>query len=448
MQENLNRGLVVTTHYSGVGTAEKAVAIVADGNAAFHSACDLNSACREVLLHHEPDSAPEHVFDDLCARPPAPIVDQLRAKLKTFQAQIHARTSTSSTGAESAQDIQQVGVKWVTVAMEVLAQWEPTRHDSAFCHRHGRACPTCPPRGDKLHIEISGINCQPWSSAGKRWGWLDDRSIPCLILVRLILQVRPHAVCIECTPDFDFESLRRLLTGYRGDFAIMCPTDFGLPVRRRRKYMWFDDEASLGKVHAQMRCMMDMCRRSLLIGPEVFLRASPADMQRHYYQMAQKASGKHDGPPKPVLRRLAGKQAPNCNLGVRDVLTPKARERYEAHRAKLDRVQPSTCCIVDINVSPQWGGPPQSRHCPTILRSSTMTALYSSGGQDRLLLPQELPAIHGLRLPPTVLPRLPEAVLRSLVGNSMHAAQVGSFVQHALATRSWRRPDSASTPVP
>ena len=104
-------------------------------------------------------------------------------------------------------------LEWVDAAMQILGEWTPTREDTAHCLRHDGNCPTFPARtsastpGRRFHLEISGINCQPWSYAGKRMGWLYDRSIPCLILVQTILSVEPDAVCIECTPAFDFATL-------------------------------------------------------------------------------------------------------------------------------------------------------------------------------------------------------------------------------------------------
>ena len=97
--------------------------------------------------------------------------------------------------------------------------------------------------------------------------------------------------------------------------------------------------------------------------------------------------------------------------------------------------------MVDIIKNPGWGGAPQRQRVPTILRSSKLMVVFQEEEQDRLLLPAEMPAMHGLHLPKCVMDRLPARVVRSLVGNSMHVAQVGCVVQHALATRSYARGD-------
>ena len=153
-------------------------------------------------------------------------------------------------------------------------------------------------------------------TAGKKLGWLDSCSIPCLILVRTILCVKPDAICLECTPKFDFATLKRLLHTYRGNYAVTCPTDFGRPVARRRMYMWFDLLSSLDSVCAEVGTIFDVSARSLLVGPEVFLTASASDVRRCHYEMAQMASQKDIGLPKPVLRRLVGKQPHACSFRV------------------------------------------------------------------------------------------------------------------------------------
>ena len=53
--------------------------------------------------------------------------------------------------------------------------------------------------------------------------------------------------------------------------------------------------------------------------------------------------------------------------------------------------------------------------------------------------------MQGIRLPPEELSSLDPREVRSLVGNSMHVAQVGCFVQYALATRSYLARRDTST---
>ena len=49
-----SRGVNVTTHYSGTGAAEMAVAKVLRGSVHFHGACDFSPTCQHVLLNHGP----------------------------------------------------------------------------------------------------------------------------------------------------------------------------------------------------------------------------------------------------------------------------------------------------------------------------------------------------------------------------------------------------------
>ena len=440
------RGMVVTTHYSGTGAAEQATETVLPGNVHFHGACDINPTCQRVLLSHDPECAAEHVFSDLLARPPKDIVDRLQATLAEYQEKAQVRASTPN--GQDRDVLRAVGLEWVDAAMQILGEWTPTREDTAHCLRHDGNCPTFPARtsastpGRRFHLEISGINCQPWSYAGKRMGWLDDRSIPCLILIQTILSVQPDAVCIECTPGFDFATLRRLLRGYRGDYAITSPVDFGYPVSRKRMYMWFDRMRSLQRIHREVSTILDICRRSLLVGPEIFLQASPEQIQREYYRMAQKVGALT--PDRALtrgmrMRRIKKKQAPPCKLRVRDILPAGLRKRYLEHRERVEKVRTlrETCYMRDINRTAGWGGAPQCQSVPTIMRTSTLVAMFESEDDDRLLLPSELPGIHGIRIPADVLQSLQPKDVRSLVGNSMHVAQIGTFVGYALSTRSY-----------
>ena len=438
LERLFGRGLVCTTHYSGTGAAEMALAKISTrpGGVLFHSACDVDPTCQQVLLGHGLESRAEHVFGDLCARPPANIRAALEAALGRFQ----KRARRASTPALSQAFLQE--------AMQILSQWHLGREDRCYCARHARSCPAFPTTGGRYHLEVSGVNCQPWSCAGRRLGWLDDRSMPCLVLVRMILATEPDGVCLECTPEFDFAGLSGLLRGkYTGDHVIMSPTDFGLPVSRRRMYMFFDRHGATP--HRSLSDMLPVSRRTVNLRPEAFLSAGPVQVQRYYREfmalvprrrVAKVAGhGAAEHRVAPVPRRLATPPPaamPMGDIRLTDVLHGGALSRYEGHRRQVTSTfgEFRGCCIVDINNTPEYRGGPSDARVPTIMRSSTLVAIFSCKASDRLVLPTELPAIHGLQLP-GVAARLPSRKVRSLVGNSMHVVQVGCFLQFALAMR-------------
>ena len=141
LREVRERGIDVTTHYSGTGAAEMACAALAPGRVTFHGACDFNPMCRNVLLHHAPESAAEHVTQDLCQRPPPHVVEELRAELRRRQLRAgirapgvaakqsraqKARASTPSSMPRR-ERVRAAGLKWVDAAMRILAHWVPKR---------------------------------------------------------------------------------------------------------------------------------------------------------------------------------------------------------------------------------------------------------------------------------------------------------------------------------
>ena len=87
LARKLEAGLDLTSHYSGTGAAEVTFAKIAGDRLVSHSACDIQSVCQDVLLHHSGPSAPHHVFADMCDRPPAEVMERLRRRLKEVQAE-------------------------------------------------------------------------------------------------------------------------------------------------------------------------------------------------------------------------------------------------------------------------------------------------------------------------------------------------------------------------
>ena len=97
LRKNLRKGVVVSTSYSGNGTAEFAAAeicrafnAVADASgptvqARMYSACDWDVAARKVLLAHGNRTAPAHVFNNIVDRVDEKSRASLEAALKLVQ---------------------------------------------------------------------------------------------------------------------------------------------------------------------------------------------------------------------------------------------------------------------------------------------------------------------------------------------------------------------------
>ncbi len=93
------RNIQVSTSYSGMGCAEavcpmlKAALRTVGVETSFqiHSATDTNSTCRRVLLQHQEDSRPEHVFFDVLDRLPPAVRVELEAAGKELRELLQER---------------------------------------------------------------------------------------------------------------------------------------------------------------------------------------------------------------------------------------------------------------------------------------------------------------------------------------------------------------------
>jgi site-specific DNA-cytosine methylase len=85
--------------------------------------------------------------------------------------------------------------------------------------------------------------CQPFTVRGLGRDLDDPRCAALLRLVGLLPELRPAAVALENVPGFATSAMRnRLLralgeAGYRWTEHILCPTEFGVPMLRRRYYL-------------------------------------------------------------------------------------------------------------------------------------------------------------------------------------------------------------------
>lgn len=85
--------------------------------------------------------------------------------------------------------------------------------------------------------------CQPYTRRGLRRDLDDPRTAGLKNLVHLIGEMRPENIAMENVPEFSSSDSYRLLceqlskSGYQVAEKILCPSEFGIPNRRRRFYL-------------------------------------------------------------------------------------------------------------------------------------------------------------------------------------------------------------------
>jgi site-specific DNA-cytosine methylase len=129
--------------------------------------------------------------------------------------------------------------------------------------------------------------CQPYTSRGKQRDLEDPRSLALFHLTRCIAEVRPRYVALENVPAFaGSQAHQQLLAvfatcGYSVQEAILCPTQFGLPNRRRRFYLVAGREslAPWPPIPCELRPLAE------------FLEASPAEVTWLTEERRQKLAG-------------------------------------------------------------------------------------------------------------------------------------------------------------
>ena len=88
--------------------------------------------------------------------------------------------------------------------------------------------------------------CQPYTRRGRGSGAEDPRSAALTHLIDQIADRRPPRVVLENVPEFEGSEHHRRLGdrlragGYHVETLITCPTNWGVPMRRRRFYLWAD----------------------------------------------------------------------------------------------------------------------------------------------------------------------------------------------------------------
>lgn len=246
----------VTTSYSGIGTAEAAVAEVArqlnlTGSAVvlrMHGAVERDPKCLEALQLHRPCSKSEHIFQDVNDRIPSELARRLlqRAALLRRKVALHVDRVLETLGKVAADDarakwVSELGSKFLDQAKRALGKLDWSKYGQfSWCVRHGRMCPLKPAVGPRdAWIEIAGSTCVAWSTMGAGWGWLDASTVPCLTWAYWAASAEPDCIVHENVRPFDWKFFEdpAIFAG-RYWVASQChsPVDQGIPANRPRRY--------------------------------------------------------------------------------------------------------------------------------------------------------------------------------------------------------------------
>lgn len=108
------------------------------------------------------------------------------------------------------------------------------------------------PRLERADLWWLSPPCQPFTRRGRGRDLEDPRSAPLARVVALVERCAPPAVALENVPEFAGSASHRLLRSAleRGGYAVaerlLCPTELGVPNRRRRFYLVASREALAG----------------------------------------------------------------------------------------------------------------------------------------------------------------------------------------------------------
>ena len=397
----LGRRMTVSTHFSGIGAAEKAMSMLQQ---VFHLfglfaaplvsvfACDCSPGTWPILFASLPGQCVFKNIKDLCPLPPS-----LSSGEVDFHQMRHA----------------------------VLQSF---RMSEMECARHGQACRPCHSDGN-----VSGSPCPPWSSSGLRRGRRDARTALLLIWMMWVLAAMPLWAIHENVKGFDTSLLEEFLGVHYLIFHIYTsPADVGFGfIRRPRIFSVILRRGAVVVLHDIVATYRGVCSalRSMqgrLAPAEIFFATEPA--------LLREENAKRQSRKLPPLRE--------CSLDWSYLLTDAQAGRIPDYttlwqRCRQSRPEEDDKCIFDLSQNPlkrpamssATGSLPCLRHNGNILWSPK---------RRRWLLPVECGSLMGFPMADefaSVLgwPADENAYTMRQLGNAMHVANVGAVIAVTLA---------------
>ncbi|CAE7778137.1 unnamed protein product [Symbiodinium sp. CCMP2592] len=449
-------GICMRSDYSGLGGPEEAWWQIAKALRLDHEVItcqrcsDIDAAAQYVLLHRSKASGCSRsccVLGDIRERCSDGVLQALESLQTDFLAEANRICARGNSGesCESRDAVyKRLGKQFVKDAFGLLVQEMPVMPATSSapdqvqvpCLSHNRSCPAfpSPQQGfSGLLCSVAGIICYDFSPMGAGKRFLGNSAIPFLIWARERLCSQEDFFVVECVTNFDDETLAELLAdSYQMHTLRACPSLFGLPVTRDRKYMvflarrslvWCDAVNSVGPQEAFRK----LFARPVVMRGDELLRAPDAAVHDFVSSLAVARGLPESG---------SGSVAWSCYLAM----SPANRQSVRDHEQSLQAAGFAEQAAVLTNIAQRAShmGPVLSGFAPALLRSS----LLWSFRLRRIVLPAEHLELQGYSLwgneerrsvVSDVLPSLRSSSLRSLAGNAMHIQSIGSVLMFVVS---------------
>eukprot|EP00439_Symbiodinium_sp_Y106_P025582 s5201_g3.t1 len=442
LQQSLQSGLCLRTDYSGLGGPEEALCQLARG---LHldervlmcqRACDKEQHCRRVLMHRASASRPSCVQKDILERIPERVLEKIRGM---HDKHIAVADDKIKGGMKKEDAIVEQGAMFIRSSLQVLIRTKSLRdisQRSGFCAVHNKQCPVSPPVPDDfqgLVCNVSGVNCYDFSAMGASKRFLGSSAVSFVVWLSERLLSKEDFFVVECVCGFDDELSSELVVEWFDMVSLqICPTMFGLPVARERKYMvflgkhmcWAPEVVSKG--HQQAFEQLFSCQVQMR-GDEL-LRASPELVASHIAKMA-------------ASRQLPALRSSGLPWSCFLAMSPSQQNSLKAHEDWLVQAGYNVRSSVMSNIrqKPEYMGPVLSGYVPTLLQSSILWSFR----QRRLVLPAEMLELQGYNVLDqdpsrrsciaTCLSDISDTAIRSMAGNATHISCIGNVLAFVLA---------------
>lgn len=235
------KGILMSTTFSGLGTAEVAAAMLAQeyhaglDSSFFHvfSSCDCNAHCRQVLHAAPYQLEADHIFVDvadiLCLADQErvqAIVDRYRAKYSKLSEQA-ASAAARKVAMEECEEqcLEAIMRSFDDVVLQGAARC--SKCSGGACQRF----PTEDERANAVWVECAGSPCIPFlrGAYGTGLGWLHPVTCAFFSWAAGLRKHRPDIVLHECVQAFPASVLRRFLNRhedlYHVQSVVFSPED-------------------------------------------------------------------------------------------------------------------------------------------------------------------------------------------------------------------------------